>query len=535
MGILWRDLRYGIRMLGKNPGFTAVAILTLALSIGANTATFSLINALLWKALPGVKDPQQLVLVTDHGWASLSYPLYARLRDGSRSLSGLCTAAGIDRRRMTVTGPGSAEVEPVWAQAVSGDFFTTLGVSALVGRTLTLSDDRPGDPRAVVVISHGLWQRRFRLDPTVIGKTITLNDIPFTIVGVAPRRFFGFVVGSRPDLWWPLQMIPQVDGAAWAENLSSRDWASQWLQIMGRLKARVSPEQACAELDVIFAQMRSAQADELGLSGQKRQEYLSHRIELQVGGTGYSELRGEFGKPLFLIMAIVGLVVLVACANLAGLLLVRGAARQREFSVRAALGAGRLLLVRQLMMESLLLAGVGGILGLLLAQWGVRLLTRYIPGYGEIVQLTLTPDLRILLFTLAVSTFTGVLFGLIPAWQAGRADLVTPLKNQAGSLMDRESRQFWNKTLVVAQIALSCCLLIGAALFVRTLVGCSLGVILAAALTRIVSSLLYGVTPTDPLTFALTVLLLSGVALLSCYLPARRAARIDPMAALRCE
>jgi len=469
MGTLWQDIRYGIRMLSKNPGFTAVAVLTLALGIGANTAIFSLVDALLLKSLPRVKNPQQLVLVTDNGWASLSYPLYERLRDGNQSLSGLSTAAGIDKRQMIVIGPGTAEAESVWAQAVSGDFFAVLGVSAVVGRTLTPHDDRPGDPRAVVVISHGLWQRRFRLDPAVVGGTITLNDVPFTIVGVAPRSFFGFVVGSRPDLWWPIQMIGQVDGADGAERLSSQDWGSQWLHIVGRPKPHVSNEQARAELDVIFNQMRSIQADELGLSGEKRQEYLSHRIELHAGGTGYSDLRGQFQKPLFFLMAIVGLVALVACANLAGLLLARGAARRREFSIRAALGAGRLFLVRQLVTESLLLAGLGGILGLLLAQWGVRLLTRYIPGYGETIQLTLTPDLRILAFTLAVSVFTGVFFGLIPAWQGSRADLATPLKKQAGSLMDRESRPFWNKALVVSQIALSCCLLIGATLFVRTL------------------------------------------------------------------
>jgi predicted permease len=469
MGTLWQDIRYGIRMLRKYPGFTAVAVLTLALGIGANTAVFTLVDALLLKSLPGVQDPQRLVLVTDNGWPALAYPLYERLRDDSRSLSGLFTATGIDRRKMTIAGSGTGEEEPVWAQAVSGDFFGVLGVSAVLGRVLTPSDDRPGDPRAVAVISHGLWQRRFRLDPAVVGSTITLDDVPFTIVGVAPRGFFGFVVGRRPDVWWPIQMIPQVYGPDWAMNLTSEDWGSQWLQIVGRPKPGVSNEQARAELDVIFQQMRRAQAEELGLSGSKKQDYLSHRIELRSAATGFTWLRGDLRQLLYILMVIVGLVLLVACTNLGGLLLARGAARGREFSVRAALGAGRLALMRQLMTESLLLAGSGGALGLLLAQWGVHLLVRYIPGYGETVLLQLTPDLKVLAFTFLVSVGAAVLFGLLPAWRGTRYDVVTALKDQASNVMGRQSSQLWNKTLMVAQIALSCCLLIGAGLFARTL------------------------------------------------------------------
>jgi predicted permease len=469
MRTLWQDIRYAVRMLRKYAGFTAVAVLTLALGIGANTAVFTLVDALLLKSLPEVQNPQRLVLVTDNGWPALAYPLYERLRDDSRSLSGLFTAAGIDRRKMTVAGSGTGEEEPVWAQAVSGDFFGVLGVSGVLGRILTPSDDRPGDPRPVAVISHGLWQRRFRLNPAVVGSTITLDDVPFTIVGVAPRGFFGFVVGRRPDVWWPIQMIPQVYGPDWAMNLTSEDWGSQWLQIVGRPKPGVSKEQARAELDVIFKQMRRAQAEVLGLSGNKKQDYLSHRIELRSAATGFTWLRGEFRQLLYILIVIVGLVLLVACTNLGGLLLARGAARGREFSVRAALGAGRLALMRQLMTESLLLAGFGGALGLLLAQWGVRLLTRYIPGYGETVLLQLTPDLKVLAFTFLASVGAALLFGLLPAWRGTRYDVVTALKDQAGNVMGRQSSRLWNKTLMVAQIALSCCLLIGAGLFVRTL------------------------------------------------------------------
>ncbi len=465
MGTLWQDIRYGIRMLRKNPGFTFVAVLTLALGIGANTAIFSLIDALLLKPLPGVQDPQQLVLVTDNGWASLPYPLYAHLHDSSQSLSGLFASSGVRKGKMKVTGSGEVKAESVWSQPVSGNFFSVLGTPAALGRMLTPNDDRAGDPQSVAVISFDFWRRRFGQDPAVIGKTVMLEDIPLTIVGVAPRGFLGFVVGSRPDLWWPIQMVPQVQG--WKDALTSE--GSQWLQIAGRLKPGVLVAQAQDELDVVFKRMRLEQADKWRLSDKKRQDFLSHRIELRSAGTGFTWLRRDFLRLLSILMVIVGLVLLVACTNLAGLLLARGTARQREFSVRAALGAGRLALVRQLLAESLLLAAVGGGLGLLLAQWGVRLLANYIPDYGESVLLQLTPDLRILAFTFLASMGAGLLFGLLPAVRTTRADLATTLKNEAGAVLGHASGQLWNKLLVVAQIALTCLLLIGAGLFVRTL------------------------------------------------------------------
>jgi predicted permease len=389
--------------------------------------------------------------------------LYDWLHERSQSFSGLFCVGWPDRRRVGVIGQSAAQAEPVQAQAVSGNFFDVLGVSAALGRTLTPNDDPPGQPQPVVVLSHSFWRRRFALDPAVIGTAITLNGTPFTIVGVAPREFSGFSVERRPDLWWPMRMIPQVDGAGWAENFTNP--TSGWVQIGGRLKAGAVPAQVRGELDVIFTQM----VRDLVPEEKDRQRFLNHRTELRAGATGYSDVRREFQKTLMLLIVTAGLVLLVACTNLAGLLLARGAARRREFSVRSALGAGRVTLVRQLVTESLLLAGAGGLLGLLLAQWGVRLLANYIPGYGTTVHLTLTPDLRVLLFTFVVSAGTGVLFGLLPAWCGTRLEVVTALKEQAGSITRREAGRFWNKALVVAQIALSCCLLIGAGLFVRTL------------------------------------------------------------------
>jgi predicted permease len=441
-----------------------VAVLTLALAIGANTAIFTMINALLLKSLPGVRDPHQLVLITDNGRSNLSYPLYEHLRDGNQSLSGLFATAGVGKRRMRATGAGAVETESVWAQAVSGSFFSVLGVTAVRGRTLMPNDDRPGDPQPVAMISYDFWLRRFGRDPAVIGTTIALEGVPLTIVGVAPRGFHGFIVGNRPDAWWPIQLVPQVRG--WDGILESE--SSQWLRIAGRLKPGVPATQARNELDVVFRRMRLAQVDKRGWSGKDREDFLNHRIGLRPAETGFTGLRHEFQRLLFILMAIVGLVLLVACTNLAGLLLARGAVRQREFSVRAALGAGRLAIIRQLVTESLLLAIAGGVLGLLLAQWGVRLLTHYIPEHGRSVHLQLAPDLRILAFTFLVSVGTGILFGLFPAWRSSRLDVVTALKDQAGNVMGRRSGQFWNKTLMVTQVALSCCLLIGAGLFVRT-------------------------------------------------------------------
>ena len=248
MGTLGQDLRYGFRMLRRNPGFTTVAVLTLALGIGANTAIFSLLDALLLKSLPGVKDPQQLVLVTVNGWPNLSYPLYENLRDNSQSFAGLFASAGISKRTMRVVGSGAVEEVPVWNQAVSGNFFSVLGARAILGRTLTPDDDRSGAHQPVAVISYDFWERRFGRDPAVLGKTVTLGEVPLTIVGVASREFLGFVVGNRPDLWWPVRMVPQVQ--AWDDALT--EGGSQWLQIAGRLKPDVVEAQAQDELGMVF-------------------------------------------------------------------------------------------------------------------------------------------------------------------------------------------------------------------------------------------------------------------------------------------
>jgi len=471
MTTLWQDVRYGVRMLRKNPGFTAVAVLTLALGIGANTAIFTLIETLLFKSLP-VKAPEQLALVVT-GMpggrnAAFSYPLYEQWRDESKSFSGLFTATNISRYKMAIDGTGGGEAQRVEVQAVSGNFFDILGVPAAMGRTLTVNDDRPDAPQPVAVISYGFWQRRFGLDPTIIGRAIKLENTSITVVGITPRGFSGFVVVSRPDLWWPIQMTPLLDGPRRAQLLTSE--GSQWLQIMGRLKPGVGREQARAELDVSYQRLVDKQAAGFArrMSEEELRQFRSQRIELEAGGVGYSRLRWEFRRPLSILMAIVGLVLLVACANLAGLLLARGAAREHELGVRAALGASRLALMRQLVTESLLLAFAGGVAALLVAHWCAQLLAHYtVPNYGRGVLLDLRLDMRVLAFTFAASTLAGVLSGLPPAWCRSRLDLTANLKGRAGASVS-EGGQCWNKVLVVSQIAVTCCLLIGAGLFVRT-------------------------------------------------------------------
>lgn len=469
---LGQDIRYGVRMLGKNPGFTTVAVLTLALGIGANTAIFTLIQSLLWKSLP-VQDPQQLAVVTIRHpsmgrYSSFSYPMYRQWCDDTRSFAGLFAATGIDRYTMNVAATEEGEPGRVGVQAVSGNFFDVLGTRVLLGRTLAPADDRPDSPEAVAVLSYGFWQRRFGLDPAIVGKTLRLENAVVTIVGVAPREFTGFQVGSCPDLWLPLQATVLVEGKGRAELMTST--SSQWLRLMGRLKPGVAMEQARAELDVAFQRLISEMGARAArfLPEKQLQEFMKQRVELVTGGAGYSDVGWGLQRPLLILMAMVGLVLLVACANLAGLLLMRGVARRREFGVRAALGAGRWALIRQLATESLLLAFLGGALGLLVASCGTPLLARYtIPRFGQTFLLDLALDVRILAFTFALSTLAGVLFGLLPAWRGSRLDLATTLKDQTGRGAG-ESRRLWNRALVVAQIAVSCCLLIGAGLFVRT-------------------------------------------------------------------
>ena len=459
-----QDLRYGVRMLLKHKALTAVAVLSLSLGIGANTAIFSLIDALLLKSLP-VKDPQQLVVfsVTRQGGndVTFSYSLFERFNQADHSFAGIIASNGGDKMRMSVDEPGAGGLlDSVRAEQVSGNYFSVLGVNAVAGRTLTEEDDGASDSQPVAVISYDLWQRRFGLDPSVVGRKIILEQFPFTVIGVAPPGFSGFEVGGRPDVWWSLRMTSQV--------YPGRKWPP-WLVVMGRLRPGVSVEQARAELDAIHRQrLNEIPPERLSkLTPTERSNYFARRIELEPGGAGWTPLRKPFRQPLLILMIVVSLVLVIACANVANLLLSRAAARRKEIAVRLALGAGRFRLIRQLLIESLVLAIIGGALGLLFAYQGAQLLLTYLPQERPVF-LNVSPDARVLGFTLAVSVLTGVLFGLAPALRATRLDLTTSLKENAGDGAGG-SRLTLNKGLIIAQVALSLFLLIGAGLFVRSL------------------------------------------------------------------
>jgi predicted permease len=486
MRTLWQDLRYGARTLIKTPGFTAVAVLSLALGIGANTALFSVVDAVLLKKL-AVREPDRLVLFkwvagpefspgSHHGNAtrdesgrlvksSFAYQTYARLRERPGALSDVFAFGDVP---LDVSADGRADVAA--GQAVSGNYYAALGVPALVGRTITDEDDRASAP-AVAVLGHRYWQRRFGGDPKVVGRQINLNNVAFTVVGVTPPGFDGTMeVGSSPDVSIPLAWEPQVRG----ERSLMAGAGAWWLRVMGRLKEGATPEQARAGLELVFRQSVFEHREARVAQGESKLKPLGPedypRLVAYPGSRGETSRRQYYQKPLYILLGVVGLVLLIACANVANLLLARAASRQKEIAVRLALGARRRRLIRQLLTESLLLASLGGALGVLLAFW-IKDGLLAVGEWGGAGMGALEPrlDLRVLAFTLALSLLTGALFGMVPAWRATRVDLTPALKEGARS-SGGASRSLFTRALVAAQVALSLLLLVGAGLFVRTLV-----------------------------------------------------------------
>ncbi|HXU47304.1 MAG TPA: ABC transporter permease [Thermoanaerobaculia bacterium] len=464
-----QDLTYAARSLVKSPGFTIVAALSLALGIGANTAIFSLISALILRPLP-VAEPSRLVAVGDPsrvGSMSIgtlqadlySYPMYRDLRDQNRSFSGLF-ASGRTGRLTVGEDRGGEPAKTARGRLVSGNYFSVLGVRASRGRTLNDADERALGAAPYVVISDDYWRRKLDADPNVLGRQIKLNGSTFGIVGVAEPGFFGDVVGLSNDVYIPLSMQAAIQRG---RPILDR-WDVSWLLLMGRLKPGVSIAAARTEINGLFGRILTARSGSAFLAELLPQD---RKVPVAAGGTGFSRLRSQFSRSLFTLMAIVGLVLLIASANVANLLLERSTGRQKEISVRLALGAGRVRLVRQLLTESLLLALLGAGLGVLFATWADAALLKLVAGAGSIA-LDLHPDRTVLAFTALVALLTGLMFGLVPALRATRPDLAPTLKENARAVSGG-GRWSLGRLLVVAQFAVSLLLLVGAGLFVGTL------------------------------------------------------------------
>jgi predicted permease len=451
METLWQDVRFGIRRLIKSPGFTAIALVSLALGVGANTAIFSLVNTVLLNPLP-VTNPGELVAVGVRGkgdsMRAFSYPNYIDFRDRNEVLSGLLIS-----RMVVMSLSREGNNQRLWGYLVSGNYFDVLGVPAIKGRTFAPEEDQTPLSHPVAVISYGCWMRQFGGDPNVVGQDIQVNGRPFKVIGIAPEGFRGTEIIYTPDIWVPVNMLAWIEpGADW---LNKRDTQNSFAT--ARLKPGVSRQQAQAALNLLSDQLaREYPDDNEGLT-----------ITLFPPGLIIPDLHGAVVSFSWVLMGAVGLVLLIACTNLASLLLARGTERRREIAIRLAMGANRVRLIRQLLTESLLLSLLGGALGLALAQWMIGALLALRPPIDFPLTIALVVDWRVMLFAMLASVVTGILFGLMPALQATNPDLVGALKDTTSQAGFRRSRL--RSGLVVAQFAFSLVFLIGAGLVVRAL------------------------------------------------------------------
>ncbi|MGO8733775.1 MAG: ADOP family duplicated permease [Terriglobia bacterium] len=458
---LIQDVRYGLRMLAKSPGFTIMAVLTLALGIGANTAIFSLIDTVMLRALP-VQKPEELmqILLYQPRWGAeaspiFTNPLWEQVRDRQDVFSG---AFAWHSEPFDLTRGGA--VQNANGLYVSGGYFPTLGVRAAAGRLFGPSDDQRGCP-AVAVLSYNFWQSHYGGAESAIGGTISLDHEPFQIIGVSGPGFFGTEVGQKFDVAAPLCATAIYDGKESRLDQRSR-W---WLRVGGRVKRGISPKQVIARLSVLSPAIASAALPQ-DWRPEEQQNFLKLSLIASPAATGVSVLRRQYKEPLNVLMAVVGLVLLIACANIASLMLARAAARNKEIAVRQALGASRWRLIRQLLTECLMLSATGALLGLLFARWGSALLVRYLSTARDHVFLDLSPDGRVLAFTAACAVLTGLLFGVLPALRSTRVTLTAAMKGRGYTVA--HERLHSGKWIVASQVALSLVLLVAAGLFLRS-------------------------------------------------------------------
>jgi len=470
MSYLLQDLRYALRTFVKSPVFVMVAVFSLALGIGANTAIFTLVNQVLLRRLP-VRNPEELVLLkamgrhygSNNGRDKLSYPMYTDFRDRNDVFQGMFCR---DQKEFNISVEG--RTERVSGELVSGNYFPVLGIRAVLGRVFTAQDDLMQGANPSAVLSHGFWQSRFAGSRDVIGKKLVLNGYPFTIIGVSESGFNSTDPLLAPQIRIPVSMKAQVDKQGF---YSLNDRRGRWVNVYGRMKPGVTVAQVKAALQLQFHQILEGEvrAKEFAKAApESKAGFLKMYLDILPASQGRSNMRDRFQKPLLVLTAVVGLVLLIACANVANLLVARATARQKEIAIRLALGASRGRLISQLLTESLLLALAGGLAGLLLAIGIDRVLLSFLPNEGTPLALSGLPDGRVLLFAAAVSLVTGVLFGLAPALQSTRPNLSGTLKDQAGAVVGGTAVSL-RKALVVAQVALSLLLLIGAGLFIRSL------------------------------------------------------------------
>jgi predicted permease len=466
---LGQDIRYALRALARTPGFTAIVVLTLGLGIGANTAIFSLTDQMLLRMLP-VFEPEELVTFDGPGAfqgrsfnrATFSYPMYKDFRDRNRVFNGV-----IARFPTAMTFTYQGQSERLDGELVSGNYFDVLGVKPALGRLISQGDDRTPGAHPVVVLSHGFWQRRFGMNPSVLNQQVTINGHPMTIVGVAQEGFNGLILGESPDVIMPVMMKAQMT-PTW-NDLDNR--RSRWLTLVARLKPGVSIEQARAEMDVIYRQINEQEIKEIqSPSALFAKRFVEKQLLVEPAGRGPNlGTRRDAATPLIVMMGMVGIVLLIACANVANLLIAKLTSRQKEIAIRAALGSSRWQIVRQYFVESVILSLAGGVVGLVIAGWTTWLLIGAMPIQDLLTSLSAMPDARVLAFTLVLCAATALLFGLVPALQASKPALVNALKDEIGTTSGGVKHARMRKTLVVAQVALSVLLLAAAGLFARSL------------------------------------------------------------------